>query len=122
MSNNSSGSVQQQPISGQNVNGNGTRNGLSFGSNTSAAAPTSSNVSGGGAGPAPSRSNSFKAAASNSDSSAAGGNNGFNQRALDLPQNLHLQEDMVPDISHEFTENGFFNNDLDDTMGYGWKA
>lgn len=31
MSNNSSGSVQQQPISGQNVNGNGTRNGLSFG-------------------------------------------------------------------------------------------
>ncbi|KAJ0099855.1 hypothetical protein Patl1_20072 [Pistacia atlantica] len=70
-----------------------------------------------------SRSNSFKGA-SNSDSSAAGGggNNGFNQRAQDLPQNLHLQDDIVQDIAHEFTENGFFNSDLDDTMGYGWKA
>jgi hypothetical protein len=41
---------------------------------------------------------------------------------LDLPPNLHLQDDLVSDIAHEFTENGFFNSDLDDNMGYGWKA
>ncbi|KAK6250539.1 hypothetical protein QUC31_008090 [Theobroma cacao] len=120
MSNNSTG-VQQQSLSGQNVNGSMARNGVGFGSNTGAVAPAASNVSGSVAGPAPSRSNSFKAP-SNSDSSAAGGNNGFNQRAPDLPQNLHLQDDIVPDIAHEFTENGFFNSDLDDNMGYGWKA
>ncbi|XP_021298201.1 probable transcriptional regulator SLK2 isoform X2 [Herrania umbratica] len=120
MSNNGTG-VQQQSLSGQNVNGSMARNAVGFGSNTGAVAPATSNVSGSVAGPAPSRSNSFKAP-SNSDSSAAGGNNGFNQRAPDLPQNLHLQDDMVPDIAHEFTENGFFNSDLDDNMGYGWKA
>ncbi|OMO86008.1 hypothetical protein CCACVL1_09871 [Corchorus capsularis] len=112
------GSMQTMP----NVNGSVARNGVGFASNTTAPAPTTSNVSGGVAGPAPSRSNSFKAAPSNSDSSAAGGNNGFNQRGPDLPQNLHLQDDIVPDIAHEFSDNGFFNNDLDDSMGYGWKA
>ncbi|XWS37770.1 hypothetical protein CRYUN_Cryun19dG0073700 [Craigia yunnanensis] len=119
MSNNNT--VQQQSLSGQNVKGSMGRNGVGFGSNTTALAATTPNVSGSVAGPAPSRSNSFKAAL-NSDSSAAGGNNGFNQRAPDLPQNLHLQDDVVPDIVHEFTENGFFNSDLDDNVGYGWKA
>ncbi|XVF12440.1 hypothetical protein REPUB_Repub08aG0118700 [Reevesia pubescens] len=120
MSNNNTG-VQQQSLSGQSGNASVGRNGVGFGSSTAAPAAATSNVSGSVAGPAPSRSNSFKAA-SNSDSSAAAGNNGFNQRAPDLPQNLHLQDDIVPDIAHEFTENGFFNSDLDDNMGYGWKA
>ena len=127
VSSNSSG-VQQQSLSGSNANGGGMRNGTSFGGNTSAAATATAtataNVAGSNSnGPAPpSRSNSFKAA-SNSDSSAAGGNNGFHhQRAPELPQNLHTQDDIVQDIAHEFTENGFFNSDLDDNMGYGWKA
>lgn len=38
---------------------------------------------------------------------------------MDLP---HLQDEMVPDVGHEFSENGFFNSDLDETMSYGWKA
>ena len=97
------------------------RNALGFGSSSSAAPSATPTVSGGVAGPAPSRSNSFKAA-SNSDSSAAGGNSGFSHKVPDLPQNLNLQDDIVPDIAHEFTENGFFNSDLDDNMGYGWKA
>lgn len=136
MSNNNGAGVQQQSLSGQ-ANGIMGRNGLGFGANSPAAAPaptpasapapTTSNVSGGGvAGPTTSQSNSFKAAAapSNSESSAAGGggNSGFNQRAQELPQNLHLQDDIVQDIAHDFTENGFFNSDLDDTMAYDWKA
>lgn len=96
------------------------RNGLGFGGDTTAAAAAMANASGSN-GPAPSRSNSFKAA-SNSDS-AAGGNNGFNQRSPDMPQNHHLQDDIVvPDISHDFTENGFLNGDFDDNISYGWKA
>uniref|UniRef100_A0A803PS43 Transcriptional regulator SLK2 n=1 Tax=Cannabis sativa TaxID=3483 RepID=A0A803PS43_CANSA len=117
-----SGVVQQQSVSGGNANG--VRNGSSYGGNTSAAAAvattTTANVAGINGPAPPSRSNSFKAA-SNSDTSA-GGNNGFHQRTPELPQNLHLQGDITTDISHEFTENGFFNNDLDDNMGYGWKA
>ncbi|KAK7845692.1 putative transcriptional regulator slk2 [Quercus suber] len=123
MSNNSGGGMQQQSLSGQNANGSVARNGAGFGSNnTAAAAASPANASGSnGPGPTPSRSNSFKAA-SNSDS-AAGGNNGFNQRSPDLPQNLQLQDDIVvPDIAHDFTENGFLNSDFDDNMGYGWKA
>lgn len=121
MSNNNGGGVQQHSVAGQNGNGSMARNGLGFGSNSSAAPAAAATVSGSVAGPAPSRSNSFKAA-SNSDSSTAGGNSGFNHKGSDLPQNLHLQEDIVPDIAHEFTENGFFNSDLDDNIGYGWKA
>ncbi|KDO60072.1 hypothetical protein CISIN_1g003241mg [Citrus sinensis] len=126
MSNNNGG-VQQQSLSGQ-ANGMMVRNGLGFGGNSPAAgappasAPSTSNVSGGGvAGPTTSRSNSFKAA-TNSEASAPAGNNGFNQRAQDLQQNLHLQDDIDQDIANEFTENGFFNNDLDDTMGWGMAA
>lgn len=113
MSNNNSG-VQRQSLSGQNGNGSVGRNGVGYGNTNTAPAAAASNVSGSVAGPTTSRSNSFKGA-SNSDSSAAGGNNGFNHRTPDLPNNLHLQDD----IANEFTENGFFNSDLDD---YGWRA
>ncbi|XP_054798375.1 probable transcriptional regulator SLK2 isoform X2 [Prosopis cineraria] len=110
VSNNSGGGMLPRPLAGANANGSMAKNGVNG---------VSANVSGTN-GPAPSRSNSFKAA-SNSDSSAAGGNNGFNQRP-DMPQNLHLQEDVVHNIAREFTDNGFFNSDLDEHMGYGWKA
>ncbi|XP_012474620.1 probable transcriptional regulator SLK2 isoform X1 [Gossypium raimondii] len=121
MSNNNTGG-QQQSLSGHNGTGSEGRNGVCFGSNAPASAAATSNVSGGVAGPAPSQSNSFKAA-SNSDSSAAGGSNVFTRGIPDLPQNqLHFQDDIVTDIAHEFTENGFFNSDLDDDQGYGWKA
>uniref|UniRef100_A0A2P2LW96 Transcriptional regulator SLK2 n=1 Tax=Rhizophora mucronata TaxID=61149 RepID=A0A2P2LW96_RHIMU len=119
MSNNSGGA--QQHSLGQHGNVNLSRNGMGFGSSTPGTPAASSTVSGGFAGPAPSRNNSFKAA-SNSDSSAAGGNSGYTQKMPDLSQNLHLQDDMIQDIAHEFTENGFFNSELDDSMGYGWKA
>ncbi|XP_044467284.1 probable transcriptional regulator SLK2 isoform X2 [Mangifera indica] len=109
MSNNSGTGVPQQSHSGQ-ANGIMGRTGLGFGGNSPAVTAATSNVSVGVAGP-PSRSSSFKGP-SNSGSSAAGGggggNNGFNQRAQELPQNLHLQDDIVEDIAHEFTENGFF--------------
>ncbi|XP_038684250.1 probable transcriptional regulator SLK2 isoform X2 [Tripterygium wilfordii] len=117
MSSNAGAGVQQWSIVGQSM----MRNGMGYGNNNSAAiAAATPSVSGGAMGHAPSRSNSFKAG-SNSESSAVGGNNGFNQRASDLPQNLHLPDDIAQDISHEFLENGFFNSDLDDNMGYGWK-
>ncbi|KAI4347506.1 hypothetical protein L6164_008316 [Bauhinia variegata] len=115
---NSSGGVQPQAVAG---NGSVGTNGLGFGGNTPPiTGGSTANVSGSN-GPVPSRSNSFKAA-SNSDSSAAGGNNGFNQRTSEVPQNFRLQEDVVQDIAHDFTDNGFFSSDLDDNMGYGWKA
>ncbi|OWM75639.1 probable transcriptional regulator SLK2 isoform X2 [Punica granatum] len=126
-----------QEMSNNNGGGGGVqqaqahlRSGMGFGNNNSAppqaqaraqVQPASSNVSG----PAPSRSNSFKGTASNSDSSAppATGNNGFNPgRAPDMPQGLHLSDDIVSDIAQEFTGNSFFSSDLDDTMGFGWKA
>ncbi|XP_057476510.1 probable transcriptional regulator SLK2 [Actinidia eriantha] len=100
--------VQQQTIHKllQNSNGNVTRDGL--------ATAGSINEGGSAMGLTPSRSNSFKAA-SNSNSSAACGNSGFNQKASDLPQNLHLSDELF----HEFTESGFFSSDLDDWMSVG---
>ncbi|KAE8704674.1 putative transcriptional regulator SLK3 [Hibiscus syriacus] len=121
MSNSNTGVQQQQlqSLSGQNGNASVGRNGMGFGSNTTAPPGAAAfNVSGSAAGPAPSRSNSFKGA-SNSDSSAAGGNAGFNRSAPDLPQSLHFQDDIVSDIAQEFLDSGFFNRKLDD---YGWKA
>ncbi|XP_020220640.1 probable transcriptional regulator SLK2 isoform X2 [Cajanus cajan] len=118
MSNNNGG-MQPQSLGGPNANGNMAKNALGFGGHT----PT---VSGGGSanvlgnnGPI-SRNNSFKTT-SNGDSSAAGGNNGFNPRTSEMPQNLHLQ-DMIPEIGHEFADNTYFHSDLDDNMGFGWKA
>ncbi|KAG4128784.1 hypothetical protein ERO13_D09G041000v2 [Gossypium hirsutum] len=116
--NNNTG-VQQQSWSGQSENASMGRNGMGFGSNTTAAA--TSNMSGSVARAAPSQSNSYRAA-SNSDSTPADGNNVSTQRAPDLPQNLHLQDDIMSDIAHELTENGFFNCDVDDHTNYGWKA
>ncbi|KAK5802728.1 probable transcriptional regulator SLK2 [Gossypium arboreum] len=118
MPNNNTG-VQQQSWSGQSENASLGRNGIGLASNTTAAA--TSNMSGSVARAPPSQSNSYRAA-SNSDSSPAGGNNVSSQRAPDLPQNLHLQDDIISDIAHELTENGFFNCDLDDHTSYGWKA
>ncbi|CAK9160985.1 unnamed protein product [Ilex paraguariensis] len=119
--NNGVGMVQQQFLAGQSANGSMTRDGVGFGSNTASATAGPVSGPGGGVGHAPSRSNSFKAP-SNSDSSAVGGNNGLSQKASDLPQNIHLADDLVQDIAQEFTENGFFSSDLDDDMTFGWKA
>lgn len=121
MSNNSkSGGLQQQPITGPNANnrGLGRRGGMGFVGNTSVAAVASGHLSGGNA-PGPSRSNSFKAA-SNSENSA--GNSGFNQKASDLSQDLLLPEGLVEDIGQDFPDSAFINNELDDDMGYIWKA
>ncbi|KAE9592606.1 hypothetical protein Lal_00028543 [Lupinus albus] len=120
MSNNNNGGVQPQSVVGRpSANGNNmSNNGLGFGGHTPSMSGSSALVSGNSE--PVSRSNSFKAI-SNSDSSApADGNNRFNQRITNMPQNQHMQ-DMVQDIAHEFTENSFFNNDLDDSMGFGWK-
>jgi len=116
---NNNGGMQSQPLVGPIANGNMAKNALGFGGNTPS-------ISGGGSASVPrnngpiSRNNSFKTA-SNSDSSAAAGNSGFNPRTSDMPQSLHLQ-DVVQDIGHEFADNPFFNSDLDDDMGFGWKA
>ncbi|XP_059629333.1 probable transcriptional regulator SLK2 isoform X2 [Cornus florida] len=119
MNNNTVRGVQQQSLSGHNVNGSVARDGLGFGSNNiSTASAASGNGPGSVIGPTPSRSNSFRGV-SNSDSSAAGSNNGSNQKAVDLPQNFHLSEGMVQDMPHDFTEYGFFNSDIED---YDWKA
>lgn len=123
MNNNNGGGGPKQSLSGQSAaNGSVGRDGPRYGSNTSSGTSPNVNGSGGSVGPGPTRSNSFKAA-SHSDSSAGGGHNGANQKAPDVQQNLHLSEEMVQDIANEFTDNGFFNNDdLEDSMGYGWKA
>ncbi|KAK7380251.1 hypothetical protein VNO78_32757 [Psophocarpus tetragonolobus] len=113
MSNNNVG-MQQQSLGGPNANGNMAKNSLGY----PPLSGCSANVTGNN-GPIISRNNSFKTAA-NSDSSAAGGNSGFNQRTSDMPQNLHLQ-DVVQDIG-DFTDNPLFNSDLDDNMGFVWKA
>ena len=117
MSNNNGG-MQPQSLGGLTANGNIAKNAMGFGGHTPSLSGGSANVPGNN-GPM-SRNNSFKTA-SNSDSSAAGGNNGFNQRTSDMPQNLHLQ-DVVQDIGNEFSDNPFFNSDLDDNMGFSWKA
>ncbi|KAL6977661.1 hypothetical protein U1Q18_026451 [Sarracenia purpurea var. burkii] len=96
--------------------GNVTRDGLGFGSNTSTGTSTPVNLAGSG------RNNSFKAASNGDPSAVAGGNNEFSQKASDLPHNLHFSEELVQDMAHDFTENGFFSSDLDDNLGFGWKA
>ncbi|CAL0333244.1 unnamed protein product [Lupinus luteus] len=120
MSNNNNGGVQPLSVVGgpsANVN-NMSNNGLGFGCHTPSISGSSALVSGNSE--PVSRSDSFKAISNSESSAPADGNNGFNQRTSTMPQNQHMQ-DMVPDIAHEFTENSFFNNDLDDNMGFGWK-
>ena len=93
-----------------------------FGGSSSVVAAGSANASGSNT-PAPTRSSSFKNASAGDVSAAAGSRSSeFNQRTADLPQNLHLDEDIIQDIAHDFTENGFFNSDLDDNMCFAWKG
>ena len=113
------GTGQQKTFGGPNMNPNLSINGMGYGNNGAPATPAaSSNVTGGGGPSVLSKSNSFKAG-SNSDSSAAGG--GFNQKAPEVLPNLQMTDDIVPELPHDYTENGFFGSDLDDNMGFGWK-
>lgn len=118
---NSGSGVQQQPPAFQSIGGSVSRDGLVFGHKSSTGSVTTGNGLGSSMGPVPSRTNSFKSA-SNCESSAAGGSSGFNQKSAELPQSLHLSEDFIADIPHEFMENGFFSTDLDDNMNFDWKA
>lgn len=79
----------------------------------------------------PNRTNNIKAAASNSEpparapasaSASASSKVGFGEEPSDLPQSLPLPDEMVSDIVREFTENGFFDNDLDENMNFSWNA
>ncbi|KAL9225289.1 hypothetical protein vseg_001234 [Gypsophila vaccaria] len=96
---------------------------LVYGSNATPATPSVSSSMPGGVGPTLSKSNSFKSP-SNNDSTAGADNtnSGFNQKAPDVTQNLRLTDDMVPDLPDDFAENGFFGDDLDDNLGFGWKS
>ncbi|CAI9771891.1 unnamed protein product [Fraxinus pennsylvanica] len=108
MNNNGGGGFQQQSLLMQSAG----RDGLGFRNSPSTATTPSANGQGNVVGHPPSRSNSFKSASNNFS---------FSQKTSDLPQNLHLSEEMVRDIAHESTENGFFNSELDDSMNYVWK-
>ncbi|KAL2227111.1 UNVERIFIED_CONTAM: putative transcriptional regulator SLK2 [Sesamum indicum] len=120
MSNKNNGTaIPQQSLSVQNQAGNTSRDGLGF--RGAPATTASGNGPGNAVGNPPSRSNSFKAA-SNVESPTPVGNMGFSQKTSDLQQNLHLPDELVSDVAHEFTENGFFNSDLDDNMNFSWKA
>ncbi|XP_042048905.1 probable transcriptional regulator SLK2 [Salvia splendens] len=70
----------------------------------------------------PSRSNSVKAGSFNSESMASVGHMGYGQKSAYIPESLHSSDEMVPDIAHQFIENGFFNNDLDESMNFSWKG
>ncbi|PIN16669.1 hypothetical protein CDL12_10671 [Handroanthus impetiginosus] len=117
---NNGGAVPQQTLPVQNPNSNMSAGGLGF--RNSPATTASGNGSGTAHGHAPNGSNNFKAASSNSEYPAPIGHSGFGQKTSDLPQNSHFTENTVPDIPHEFNEDAFFNNDLDDNMNFSWKA
>lgn len=70
---------------------------------------------------APSRSNSFNAEPPPPPPAPAPGpgNVGFSEKASDMGQNLHIADEL--DVAHDFSENSFFNNDLDDVT-FDWKA
>ncbi|KAG6422585.1 hypothetical protein SASPL_119163 [Salvia splendens] len=72
----------------------------------------------------PSRGNSFKDASFKSESSASVGHMGYgyDQKSSYFPESLRSSDEMVPDIAHELIENGFFNNDLDESMNFSWKG
>lgn len=119
MSNNKSGKgIPQQFHSMQSAGGNVYGDGLEFRNSLSPANNPAANGQGNAVGPPTSRSNSFKTASTSE--SAATASSGFGNKESDFSQNLHLPQDMVRD--HEFTENGFFNSDLDDNMDYSWKV
>lgn len=115
MSNKNNGTaVTQQSLSVQNQGGNMSRDDLGF--RSSAAGNGPGNV----VGHPPGRSSSFNAAL-NGEPPAPPGNIRFSEKASDLRQNLHSSDELVPDVAEEFTENGFFNSDIDD-MNFDWKA
>ncbi|KAH6828186.1 SEUSS-like 2 [Perilla frutescens var. hirtella] len=110
----------QQTLSIQNPG-----NCISAGGLGSRNSPAAGNGPGVAQGQPPSRSNSFKAASVKSESPASVGHmGGFGQKAAAsyLPESLHSSDEMVPDIGHQFIENGFFNSDLDESMNFSWKG
>lgn len=122
MSNKKNGlEIPHQPVSVQNKGGNMSNDGLSSRSSPATTAAAAGNGPGNVGGVVPSTSNSFKPTA-NSEPPAPVGNNGFSQKTSDLTQDLHLPDDFVSDVAHEFVENGFFSNELDDDMSFSWKA
>ncbi|KAL1531448.1 putative transcriptional regulator SLK2 [Salvia divinorum] len=120
MSNKNNGTATpHQSLSAQNQGGNMSREGAGF--RNSPTISGAGNAPGNSAGRPPSRSNSFNT--SNAEPPTTAGNSiGFNEKTSDLSQNLHLSDELVPDVAHEFSENGFFNEDLDDSMNFDWKA
>lgn len=110
MSNKNNGTAPPQ----QNQGGNMSRESVGFRSSPTVSGAGNNNNS--SVGRAPSRSNSFNT--SNAEPPAPAGNMRFNEKTSDLSQNLHLSDD----VAHEFSENGFFNSDLDDNMNFDWKA
>ncbi|XP_073129883.1 probable transcriptional regulator SLK2 [Henckelia pumila] len=113
---NSGGAVPQQSLSVHNNSG-GNPDAREFRNSDSPAVSGPRNVVGQ---QPPSRSDSFKATA-NGESSAPTGTFEFGQKPSDLQQNLHLSDELVNDIAHEYIENGFFSNDFDDNMNFSWK-
>ncbi|XP_042053134.1 probable transcriptional regulator SLK2 [Salvia splendens] len=107
---NNEGAAMQQTYSIQIPGGVGIRN----------SPPTS--AAGNAQAQPPSRSNSLKAGSFNSESTASVGHMGYGQKSAYIPESLHSSAEMVPDIAHQFIENGFFNNDLDESMNFSWKG
>ncbi|XP_042057501.1 probable transcriptional regulator SLK2 [Salvia splendens] len=72
----------------------------------------------------PIRGNSFKDASFKSESPASVSHMGYghDQKSSYFPESLRSSVEIVPDIAHEFIENGFFNNDLDESMNFSWKG
>nr|XP_043633110.1 probable transcriptional regulator SLK2 [Erigeron canadensis] len=90
------------------------REGLRYGMSSTGTSPRPPAV--------PTRSNSFKSSAADGTGNIVSGGGG-NQKAVTTDLASHLCDDIVQDIASEFTGNGFFDNDeLDEGMGYGWKA
>ncbi|GMH29555.1 hypothetical protein Nepgr_031398 [Nepenthes gracilis] len=113
--------IQQLLQDMSNGHANSAANGIGFG-NTGSATAVAANMPGNIGAPSLSKSSSFKTAANGDPSAAGGGTGGFNQKAPELSQSLRLADDLVLDMAHDFSENGFFNSDLDENMGYGWKV
>ncbi|XP_057774401.1 probable transcriptional regulator SLK2 [Salvia miltiorrhiza] len=115
---NNGGAVMQQTYSIQNpgncISAGGLGNGIRNSPPTSAAGNAQAQP--------PSRSNSFKAASFKTESPASVGHMGYGQKSSYYPETLHTSDEMVPDIAHQFIENGFFNNDLDESMNFSWKG
>lgn len=93
MANSNGGSAQQQSLSGQNMNCN-----VNMGRNRTDYGPQNIMLTA----ETPSSSNRFRGV-----------------KGLDQSQN---QEGMVSNTSLNFANNGFFSSEVDESMGYSWKA